>query len=127
MVKKLTAAATACILLIVSMTAFADSDPNLLFTELGMYSGVLYFCDSTQNTVVLKSVQPVYQAEGAEWSKTTAAEAEYKELALAPVSLTLQDGTALEPIDLNVYADSYVKVLIGRNGYGLKILSLKFI
>ncbi|MEG1880484.1 MAG: hypothetical protein RSB38_02175 [Oscillospiraceae bacterium] len=103
---------------------FASVAEKDLFYEVGIYTGVLNFCDSSRNVVVLKNVKPL---KNQETSKFTAQEMEYSEIMIGKEGLSLQDGTSLLPVDLNVYVDSDVRVVVARNKSGIKILSLKFI
>lgn len=123
MLKKLVAGITAAVLMGVSVSAFAVP-PELLITEAYAFTGVLYFCDSTAKTVVLKDVRPLSTGEGA---ARMAVEAEYNELMMTDTGYSLQDGSKLNLEDLNIYADSNVRAVIVRNALGIKVVSLKFL
>lgn len=123
MLKKIVAGMTAAVVMSMSSAAFAVS-PELLITEAYAFTGVLYFCDSTAKTVVLKDVKPLSTDAGAEKMAT---EANYNEIMAADSGYSLQDGSKLNLEDLNVYADSNVRAVIVRNALGIKVVSLKFL
>lgn len=123
MLKKLVAGVLASVIMIFSVSAFAV-EPELLITEAYAFTGVLYFCDSTEKTVVLKNVTPLSGGEGA---GRMAKEAEYTELMTADSGYSLKSGTELNLEDLNVYADSRARIVIVRSGSGLKVVSLRFL
>ena len=123
MLKKIVAGMTAAVVMSMSSAAFAVS-PELLITEAYAFTGVLYFCDSTAKTVVLKDVKPLSIDAGAEKMAT---EANYNEIMTADSGYSLQDGSKLNLEDLNVYADSNVRAVIVRNALGIKVVSLKFL
>lgn len=125
--KKCLAALLACAVLTGgTSSAFALVAQEQLFYEAGLYTGMLYFCDSDRQTVVLTDVTPV-AAEPTEQEKATALAAEYEELALSPFGLRLQDGSPLVTEDLNAYVDSKVQVVIVRSASGLRVLGLNFL
>lgn len=123
MLKKLVAGAVAAVLMSFSVSASAVS-PELLITEAYAFTGVLYFCDSAAKTVVLKNVKPLTAGEGA---VRMANEAEYNELMTTESGYSMRDGTKLNIEDLNVYADSNVRVVMVRNALGIKVVSLRFL
>ncbi len=105
------------------LPAFAET--SHLITEAGFYTGLLYYCDAENGTVVLKNIAPMgkWNLENTE----TADEAEYTEISIAGTA-KLPDGNIVPLTDCNLYADSRVRVLMVRTkGNRLTVINLKFL
>ena len=102
---------------LLSFTAFAEE--AYIYTEFQVYTGVLNLCEGDMERLLLFDIAPVY-ADGA-----LIVEGERLELA---TNNFLYDGAGvlLTPERCNErYLDRRVQFVVGRNGYGVKVVWLK--
>ena len=89
-----------------------DEEPDInptLITAAYALKGTLYYCDTPTRRVVLKSLVPIFDTEGA---RAIAAAAEYLEIKVSADGIFMADGTRNSVDGLNVYADREVWVVI---------------
>lgn len=117
----LSVAATLSIMLCTGNVFAARAD--LIYTEIGIFTAQVYVCDETKNTVVLKLVTPVNEGDTAASLKGLA---EYNEIPIN-TDLVKSGGSFIDLRSVNAYMlDKTAYVVIGRNSYGLKVLTMSF-
>lgn len=110
------------IALIFAMPAYADV---CKITDVYMFEGNLYYCDSQSGMVVLRNVQAMSKDDSA---KSMAKSLEFIETRLFAKTLYLKDGTQIEYDWLNNYADDKVRFVAVRQEDGaLSIMHFCFI
>ncbi len=129
---------TVCLVAWGGVVAFADetgavqdeavletATPSTIITELYAYTSKLFYCDSSANKIVLKSVTPSIEGVGAE---AIAQLAEYTEISISPDGLFMENGEKLKTDELNLYVDKAVWVIIAKTeGRCLSVPYLKFL
>lgn len=117
-----------CILLILivafnCITAFAI-DSKMIFTDVKYYTAKIYVCDTQNSKAILLNVVPT----NGSYNFNLTREIEYKALPLSTGAVYGSKGQKLTMDVINGYLlDSPVKVMIGKNGYGYKILQMEFL
>ncbi len=123
MKKKLFSIFAAAFILLQSTSVFA-ADSKLIFTELKYYTARIFVCDTQNNKAVLVNVVPV----GGSFNINYTRDIEYNAVPLSIGNIYGSKGQKLALSTVNGYLlDSPVKVLIGKNGYGKRILSMDFL
>ncbi len=106
-----------------STMAFA-ADSKLIFNDLQYYTARIYVCDTQNNKAILVNVVPV----GGSFNIMYTRDLEYNALPLSAGNIFGSKGQKVTMEVVNGYLlDSPVKVLIGKNGYGNRILSMEFL
>ncbi len=106
-----------------SVSVFA-ADSKLLFYELKYYTAKIYVCDTQNNKAVLVNVVPV----GGSYNINYTRDLEYNAIPLSTGNIYDSKGQNITMSAVNGYLlDSSVRVLIGKNGYGNRILSMEFL
>ena len=122
MTKRILYLAMVFILLIGSVTAYA-SDPKLIYTEYKSYSARIFVCDTEHTEAVLVNVAPVKNP----YMLNQAPHLEYEALPINTKLIFGSKGQNLSLETINGYLlDSKVTVIVGKNGYGYKIVYMKF-
>lgn len=93
------------------------------YTEFKFYTARIFVCDTTNNQAVLVNVAPIKNP----YSLNQAPHVEYKALPINTELVIGSKGQKLSLDTVNGYLlDSKVDVLVGKNGYGYKIVYMKF-
>ncbi len=123
MKKKLFSIVAAVFIVLQSTSVFA-ADSKLIFNELKYYTARIYVCDTQNNKAILVNVIPV----GGSYNINYTRDLEYNAIALSTGNIYGSKGQKLTMSTVNGYLlDSPVRVLIGKNGYGNRILSMEFL
>ena len=114
---------TFCIILSSTLNAFA-LDSKTIFKDATYYNAKIYVCDTQNKEAVLLEVNPLTYTQG----YFSGGELEYKALPIVESRIFDSNGKKLSMSMVNGYfLDSSVKVLIGKNEYGYKILYMQFL
>ena len=115
-----------CIFLVV-LTVFAcipslAYDSNSIYTDFKFYRARVYVCDTEKKEIVLKNVSPLNVMDG----MTGARDIEYRAIGVNTVALFEKNGNKLSLDVINGYLlDMDALVLVGRCGYGYRVLYLE--
>lgn len=121
--KKFLCMLAAFIVLFNSMSAFAI-DSKMIFTDVKYYTAKIYVCDTQNSQAILLNVVPT----NGSYNINLTRDIEYRALPLSVDAVYGSKGQKLTMEVINGYLlDSPVKVLIGKNGYGYKILCMEFL
>ncbi len=113
---------TFCIIFSSTLNAFA-LDSKMIFNDVSYYNAKIYVCDTQNKEAVLLGVTPLTYTPG----YFSASELEYKAVPIVESRIFDSNGQKLSMSTVNGYLlDSSVKVLIGKNEYGYKILHMQF-
>ncbi len=106
-----------------SISVFA-ADSKMIFNDLKYYSAKIYVCDTQNNAAILLNVMPIMGSYNINLTR----DIEYCSIPLSVGNVYGSKGQKLTMNVINGYLlDSQVKVLIGKNGYGYKILCVEFL
>ncbi len=123
MKKKLLTIILMCLVLFHGVTVFAV-DPKSIFTEVRAYNARIYVCDTENTEAILLNVT---LPNGTHNTSLTGS-IEYRALPIVTQAIFGSKGQKLTMDVINGYLlDSPVRVLIGKNGYGYKILCMEFL
>ena len=123
MKKKLYSLLIAAAVFFGSTTAFA-ADSKMLFSDVRYYTARIYVCDTQNKEAVILNVTPLNK--GANFALTQ--DIEYRALPLNVDNIYGSKGQKLSLETINGYLlDSTVKVLVGKCGYGYRILYMEFL
>lgn len=123
MKKKIFSIVMAATLLCHSLSVFAV-DSKMAFKELKYYTAKIYVCDTQNNQAILLNVMPI----NGNYSVNAVRDIEYRALPISVNRIYGSKGQNLTMSVVNGYLlDSPVKVLIGKNGYGYKILYMELL
>ena len=99
-------------------------DTKLIFKEAGVYTANIYVCDTQNKEAILLNVKPL----DGKYNAGVLREIEYKALTLSTSRVYGTKGQNLSLTTINGYLlDSPVKVIIGKNGYGYRILRMELL
>ena len=99
-------------------------DTKLIFKEAGVYTANIYVCDTQNKEAILLNVKPL----DGKYNAGVLREIEYKALTLITSRVYGTKGQNLSLTTINGYLlDSPVKVIIGKNGYGYRILRMELL
>ncbi len=123
MKKKLIGFVLTFLLLLNSITVSA-LDSGAIFTEVRYYYAKIYVCDTRQNEAILLNVSlPTGIPD-----PSLTGPIEYTALPIVTSTIFGSKGQKLNMEVINAYLlDSPVRVLVGKNAYGYKILSMEFL
>ncbi len=122
MKKRLLSVLLLFIMLCEGVTAFAF-DSKALYTELRYFRAKIYVCDTKNQEAILVNVNMQNGLSNPELTK----DIEYTAIPIASETVFSLKGEKLSLEFVNEYLlDSTVRVLVGKNGYGYKILSMNF-
>ncbi len=114
----------AAILIAFNGASVFAADSKMIFTDLKYYTARIYVCDTQNNMAVLLNVVPV----NGSFNINLTRDIEYRALPLSVGNVFGSKGQQLTLDVINGYLlDSTVKVLIGKNGYGYRILCMEFL
>ncbi len=114
---------TLCMIFSSTITSFA-LDSKMVFTDAAYYDAKIYVCDTQNKEAILLGVSPLTYTPG----YFSGGELEYKALPITETRIFGADGQKYSMSMVNGYLlDSSVKVLIAKNEYGYKILSMQFL
>lgn len=100
------------------------ADSKMIFTDLKYYTARIYVCDTQNNEAILLNVVPL----NGSYNINLTREIEYRALPLSTGNVYGSKGQPLSMSVINGYLlDSPVKVLIGKCGYGYRILCMEFL
>ena len=100
------------------------ADSKLIFNDVKYYTARIFVCDTQNNKAVLVNVIPV----GGTFNINYTRDLEFNAIPLSTGNIYGSKGQNLTMSTVNGYLlDSQVKVLIGKNGYGNRILSMEFL
>lgn len=117
-----------CCLIIAVLIMFGNisvyaADSNLIFTDYTVYTARVFVYDTSNDQVVLVNVAPIKNP----YSLNQAPHIEYKALPVYPDLIFGSKGQRLTPETINGFLlDSTVTVVVGKNGYGYKIVFMQF-
>ena len=121
--KKLLCIVSLIVLLCQSLSVCA-TDPKMVFNDINYYSAKIYVCDTKNDEAILLGVNPVSPT----LSTISAREIEYRALPIAKERIVGTKGQKLTMDVVNGYLlDSPVRVLVGKNAYGYKILYMELL
>lgn len=123
MKKKLCCLIFALTVFVSGITAFA-ADPKMIFTDVRYYTARIYVCDTQNTEAVILNVVPINKSVNYALTK----DIEYRAIPINPDNIYGSKGQKLSLETINGYLlDSNVKVLIGKCGYGYRILYMEFL
>lgn len=123
MKKKLVIVIASVILFCHSLSVCA-TDAKTIFTDINYYTAKIYVCDTQNNEAILLGVNPSNPALNSNLAK----EIEYRALPIAVNRIFGTKGQKLSMSVVNGYLlDSPVRVLVGKNAYGYKILYMELL
>ncbi len=123
MKKKLFCVIAAITVIFQSTLTFA-ADPKLIFNDVKYYNARIYVCDTQNKQAILVNVVPLHGSYNINYTR----DLEYNAISLCSGNIFNSNGEKLSMEQVNGYfLDSRVKVLIGKNGYGNRILSMEFL
>ena len=123
MKKKFLCITMAMVFLFQGVQVFA-MDTKLIFKEAGVYTANIYVCDTQNKEAILLNVKPL----DGKYNAGVLREIEYKALPLITSRVYGTKGQNLSLTTINGYLlDSPVKVIIGKNGYGYRILRMELL
>ncbi len=123
MKKRLLSIIAAVFITLQSTSVFA-ADSKMVFSDLKYYNARIFVCDTRNNAAVLLNVVPV----GGSFNINLTRDIEFRSLPLSLGNVFGSKGQNLSLEVINGYLlDSTVKVLIGKNGYGYRILYMQFL
>ncbi len=106
-----------------STTAFA-ADSKMIFSDVRYYTARIYVCDTQNTEAVILNVVPINGNVNLALTK----DIEYRSLPVFKDNIYGSKGQKLSLETINGYLlDSTVKVLIGKCGYGYRILYMEFL
>ena len=110
-------------ILLSSTTTFAV-DSKMLFSDVRYYTARIYVCDTQNTEAVILNVVPINGNVNLSLTK----DIEYRSLPINKDNIYGSKGQKLSLETINGYLlDSTVKVLIGKSGYGYRILYMEFL
>ena len=120
--KKLLSLMVVFLIVVGSSSTYAAASKST-YTEFKFYTARIFVCDTTNNQAVLVNVAPIKNP----YSLNQAPHIEYKALPINTGLVIGSKGQNLTLDTVNGYLlDSKVDVLVGKNGYGYKIVYMKF-
>lgn len=103
------------------MQAFAF-DESSIYTDFRLYRAKVYVCDTDNNEIVLKGVSPMNVMDGIAGAR----DIEYRAIGVNTSALYEKNGNRVSLDVINGYLlDLDAKVLVGRCGYGYRVLYLE--
>lgn len=100
------------------------ADSKLIFNDIKYYTARIYVCDTQNSKAILVNVIPV----GGSYNINYTRDLEYNAIPISAGNIYGSKGQKLTMGTVNGYLlDSQVRVLIGKNGYGNRILSMEFL
>ena len=108
-------------MLILNISAYAQ--PGI--SDLGAYSGRLFYWDTVEGRISLLDVKPVAK-NPAKKDEQTALAVEYEAIPFSGASIHTGSGEGISFEDANNYADSDVVAIIAHTSEGLRVLSIQF-
>ena len=120
--KKLIAAVVCALMTVICNVPCSAFDENNIYTDYKFYRAKVYVCDTDNSEIVLKNVTAVNRMDGL----LGARDIEYRALGVNSSALFEKDGNKLSLEVINGYLlDREALVLVGRCGYGYKVLYLE--
>ena len=120
--KKLIAAAVCAVLTVLACVPCAAFDEKNIYTDFKFYKAKVYVCDTNNREIVLKDVTAVNRMDGL----LGARDIEYRAIGVNDSALFEKDGNKLSLEIINGYLlDREALVLVGRCGYGYRVLYLE--
>lgn len=120
--KAAAAAILLCTALLCGSAVFA-ADENKIYTDITYCTANVYVCDSAERTIILKGIE---MRQTDEFSKQAQEAAEYTEIPITHRALFNKDGQKIELHNINEeFLDRRAQVIIGKNGYGYKVIWFK--
>ena len=106
-----------------NISAFA-MDQKAVFTEVKYYTAKIYVCDTQNNAAILLNVTPL----NGNYNLSAVKDIEYRALPVSSGRIVGTKGQKLSMEVVNGYLlDSPVRVMIGKNGYGYRILYMELL
>ncbi|MBR5155111.1 MAG: hypothetical protein IKW62_01330 [Clostridia bacterium] len=123
MKKRLFSIIAAILITFQSVSAFA-ADYKMIFNDIRYYNATIYVCDTQNNAAILLNVVPT----NGSYNINLTRDIEYRAIGLNINNIYGSKGQKLTMNVINGYLlDSPVKVLVGKNGYGYRILCMEFL
>ncbi len=114
----------AVFVIVVQSTCVFAADSKLIFDNVKYYTARIFVCDTQYNKAILVNVIPV----GGSFNINYTRDLEFNAIPLSTGNIYGSKGQKLTMDTVNGYLlDSQVRVMIGKNGYGNRILSMEFL
>lgn len=111
-------------LLMFNCTTVSALDSGAMFTEIRYYYAKIYVCDTQRNEAILLNVSLPTGIPDSALTEPI----EYTALPIVTSTILGSKGQKLNMEVINAYLlDSPVRVLVAKNDYGYKILSMEFL
>jgi hypothetical protein len=113
-----------CFTLLCQSVLVYAGDSKMIFTDIKYYSAKIFVCDTKNTEAILLNVVPLSSG----YSLNAVKDIEYTALPITEKRIYGTKGQVVPMSVVNGYLlDSPVKVMIGKNGYGYKILQMELL